>query len=265
MLQHWRTRSHGEHDDQDFIRAANLKMVVLTGAGVSAESGLGMFRDKSGESGGGLWARFDPMKLATPGAFARDPETVQAFYNARRHNLLDARPNAAHGALARLEAALAARGDLLTLVTQNIDDLHERAGSQRVLHMHGELLKARCIACKAISPWRQDLGADDRCPFCGHAGLLRPHVVWFGEVPLCLQLVEDALITADLFAAIGTSGSVYPAAGFVSLARENGVRTCELNLEPSDNGHLFDGQRYGAATAIVPVWVDDILAGRVGV
>ena len=216
---------------------------------------MGTFRDA-----GGLWANFDPMKLATPEAFARDPVTVQAFYNARRRNLLAADPNAAHIALASLEAGLAARGDDLVLVTQNIDDLHERAGSRRVLHMHGELRKARCAACEAVKPWDADLSATDTCPACGRAGCLRPHVVWFGEIPLYLDEIQAALVTANLFVAVGTSGSVYPAAGFVSEARRAGVRTCELNLEPSDNARMFDERHYGAATAIVPAWADRVLA-----
>lgn len=185
---------------------------------------------------------------------------MQAFYNARRRNLLKASLNAAHEALARLEAKLSERGHQFTLITQNIDDLHERAGSTTVLHMHGELLKARCLACTAISPWLDDLGPGNGCPACGQTNRLRPHVVWFGEVPLHLPAIEDALASVDMFVAIGTSGSVYPAAGFVMTARENGARTCELNLEPSDNRHLFHEQRYGAATAVVPAWVTETLA-----
>ena len=163
---------------------------ILTGAGISAESGLGTFRDTRGE---GIWARFDPMKLATPEAFARDPEAVLAFYDLRRRNLRDAKPNAAHFALARLEHALARRGETLTLVTQNIDDLHERAGSASVIHMHGELLKARCGRCEALRPWLDDLTISDVCPDCGRAGTMRPHVVWFGEMPLGMDLIDRAL------------------------------------------------------------------------
>lgn len=229
-----------------------MKVFALTGAGVSAESGLATFRDK-----GGIWERFDPMKLATPEAFARDPALVQSFYNARRRNLLAAAPNAAHAALVRLEAGLAARGGELILVTQNVDDLHERAGARRVMHMHGELLKARCLRCRAVIPWQDDLGAGESCPACG--GGLRPNVVWFGEMPMEMPVIESALATADLFVAIGTSGSVYPAAGFVQDARDAGLRTCELNLGPSDNAHAFDVRHYGRATEIVPAWVDDVL------
>src|SRR3954471_5693290 len=161
-----------------------MNIFVLTGAGVSAESGLGTFRDKAGT---GIWARFDPMRLATPEAFARDPAQVHAFYNMRRRNLLEAKPNPAHVALARLETGLAERGGRLFLCTQNIDDLHERAGSREVTHMHGELLKACCIACGAIMPWCEDLGVNTSCPACRRVGGLRPHVVWFGEMPLFMD------------------------------------------------------------------------------
>ena len=231
---------------------------VLTGAGISAESGLGTFRDKRGE---GIWAKFDPMKLATPEAFARDPETVLAFYDLRRRNLLNAKPNAAHFALARLEGALAEHGDSLTLVTQNIDDLHERASSASVIHMHGELLKARCGRCDTVRPWVDDLTLGDVCPNCGRAGALRPHVVWFGEMPLALDLIDRALRKADLFVAIGTSGAVYPAAGFVAEARAYGLRTCEINLEAADNADLFDEQRLGPASETVLAWVEEFVRG----
>jgi NAD-dependent deacetylase len=229
---------------------------VLTGAGISAESGLGTFRDKQGE---GIWAKFDPMKLATPEAFARNPSEVLAFYDLRRRNLLSAKPNAAHLALARLESGLVERGGRLTLVTQNIDDLHERAGSRRVIHMHGELLKARCGACEAIHLWRDDLTVTQACPACGRAGTMRPHVVWFGEMPLALDSIDRALRKADLFVAVGTSGAVYPAAGFVAEARGYGLATCELNLEAADNADLFDEQRLGLASETVPAWVEELV------
>ena len=231
-----------------------MNIFVLTGAGLSAESGLGTFRDKDG-----LWSRFDPMKLATPGAFARNPDEVHAFYNMRRKNLLSPQPNAAHRALARLEAGLAGRGSLF-LVTQNIDDLHERAGSERVIHMHGELLKARCTGCTTATPWFEDLSVNEPCPHCGQTGTLRPDVVWFGEVPLHMDAIDDKLAQVDLFVSIGTSGSVYPAAGFVEQAKELGIRTCEINLEPSDNARLFDETYYGPATQAVPAWVEKVLA-----
>ncbi|WP_349370231.1 NAD-dependent deacylase [Salinarimonas sp.] len=229
---------------------------VLTGAGISAESGLGTFRDA-----GGIWATFDPMTLATPEAFARDPETVQAFYNARRQNLVAAEPNPAHRALARLEAGLAARGGSLTLVTQNIDDLHERAGHREVLHMHGELLKARCASCEAVVEARADLSTADSCGTCGRTGGMRPHVVWFGEIPFHLDAIEERLMAADLFVAIGTSGAVYPAAGLVGAARQAGIATREINLEPSDNAYLFDEADYGRASEAVPRWVEAMLGG----
>ena len=233
-----------------------LNVFVLTGAGVSAESGLGTFRDKKGD---GIWAKFDPLKLATPEGFERDPPGVLAFYDLRRRNLISARPNPAHFALARLEAELTERGGNLTLVTQNIDDLHERAGSRCVWHMHGELLKARCQTCEGVAEWPDDLGLDDECPDCRQVGRLRPHVVWFGEMPLYMEEIYRALRRADLFVAIGTSGAVYPAAGFVAEARSLGIRTCEINLEAADNSELFDESRYGPASRTAPAWVDELL------
>jgi NAD-dependent deacetylase len=229
---------------------------VLTGAGISAESGLGTFRDRQGE---GIWAKFDPMKLATPEAFAHDPEAVLGFYDLRRRNLLNAKPNAAHFALAKLEGVLAKRSESLTVVTQNIDDLHERAGSRGVIHMHGELLKARCGGCHAVRPWLDELTVAHACPDCGRVGVLRPHVVWFGEMPLAMDLIDRALRNADLFVAIGTSGAVYPAAGFVAEARAYGMRTCEINLEAADNTDLFDEQRLGSASETVPKWVEELV------
>jgi NAD-dependent deacetylase len=231
-----------------------MRIFILTGAGISAESGLGTFRDK-----GGIWARFDPMKLATPQAFAATPDEVHAFYNMRRANLLAASPNEAHFALARLEKGLAAQGGELFLCTQNIDDLHERAGSRRVLHMHGELLKMRCTECGGVADRREDLGREHACAACGARGSLRPHIVWFGEIPMGLDLISEALEASDMFVAIGTSGSVYPAAGFVSEARHLGLRTCEINLEPSDNAGVFDERFYGTASETVPAFVSRVL------
>lgn len=236
-----------------------MRVFVLTGAGVSAESGLGTFRDKAGE---GIWSKFDPMELATPEAFAHHPARVLAFYDARRRNLVEAAPNAAHDALARLERGLAARGGRLTLVTQNIDDLHERAGSPHVIHMHGELLKARCIMCEAVHDWRCDLMLSDACPTCGVVATLRPDVVWFGEMPMHLDTIDHALRTADLFVAIGTSGAIYPAAGFVAEARASGAATYEINLDAADNAGLFDDASYGLASETVPAWVDEALRAR---
>lgn len=210
-----------------------MKIFVLTGAGVSAESGLGAFRDKDG-----MWTRYDLSEVATPEGFARNPALVRDFYNARRANLAGATPNAAHRALARLEAELEARGGELFLCTQNVDDLHEKGGSRRVIHMHGELSVTRCHHCQATRPDVEPLTAEAVCEACGHDGGARPHVVWFGEMPLYMDMIEDALAEADLFVSIGTSGSVYPAAGFVAEARSMGIATCEINLEPSANAYL---------------------------
>ncbi|WP_342107646.1 NAD-dependent deacylase [Methylobacterium sp. SI9] len=229
------------------------KIFMLTGAGVSAESGLGTFRDR-----GGIWARFDPMKLATPEAYAADPDTVLDFYDHRRRGVIAAEPNAAHGALAQAEARLAARGGRLFLCTQNVDDLHERAGSRAVTHMHGELLKARCCACGTVTPWRADLTRAEACPACGAEGRMRPDVVWFGEMPMHLDAIEAALAEADLFVAVGTSGAVYPAAGYVRQARALGIPTCEINLEPSDNADAFDAARYGPASEALPRYLADL-------
>ena len=234
-----------------------LNIFVLTGAGISAESGLGTFRDASG-----IWTRYDLSEVATPEGFARDPAKVRAFYNARRANLAKAAPNAAHRALARLEAELAARGGRLFLCTQNVDDLHEQGGCADVVHMHGELTVTRCHGCGATWQDRQALSAETACATCGAVGTARPHVVWFGETPLRMDEIEDALEDTDLFVAIGTSGSVYPAAGFVSQARRLGIRTCEINLEPSDNARVFDERRYGPATEVVPAWVEEVLGNR---
>jgi NAD-dependent deacetylase len=233
-----------------------MKIFVLTGAGVSAESGLGTFRDKDG-----VWTKYDLSEVATPEGFARDPAKVRAFYNARRENLACAAPNAAHYALARLEAELAARGGELYLCTQNVDDLHEKAGAKRVVHMHGELAVTRCHHCEATWPDAGPLTAEATCEACGREGGARPHVVWFGEMPLFMDAIEDALSEADLFVSIGTSGSVYPAAGFVSEARAMGVATCEINLEPSANAYVFDEKVYGPASETVPAWVERVIAG----
>jgi len=229
-----------------------MRIVVLTGAGISAESGVPTFRDA-----GGLWEGHRVEDVATPEAFDRDPETVLRFYDARRRALAGVQPNAAHRALARLEAT--AGIDLLT-VTQNVDDLHERAGSLSLIHMHGELRRARCTRCDARPIWDADLLHRPACPVCGRPAL-RPDVVWFGEMPYELDRIERALATCEVFAAIGTSGAVYPAAGYVALAAALGVRTVELNLAPTDALVGFDEVRVGAATAIVPAWVDDLLRG----
>jgi len=229
-------------------------IVILTGSGVSAESGVATFRDKDG-----LWSKYNYREVATPEGFAANPALVHEFYNERRRALADVTPNAAHVSLAELEQGLAARGGQVTLITQNIDDLHERAGSKMILHMHGELLKAECAYCGDVRACREDLSVELVCKTCARAGGMRPHVVWFGEMPRFLDEAADAIARADLFVSIGTSGSVYPAAGFVADARALGVPAMELNLEPSENAHLFSDARYGPACEIVPQWVGEIL------
>lgn len=228
-------------------------IVILTGAGISRESGLATFRDADG-----VWAKVRLEDVATPEAFARDPARVQAFYNARRAQLRESgvQPNAAHRALAELDARWP--GDLL-LVTQNVDDLHDRAGSHRLVHMHGELGKARCLRCGAVNLWQDDLSTATACPACGRAGGMRPHIVWFGEMPMEMERIGDALDGCGLFISIGTSGAVYPAAGFVA-EMQGRARTVELNLEPSEGTALFDETHHGPATQVVPRFVDALLA-----
>ncbi|MCC5964308.1 MAG: NAD-dependent deacylase [Rhodobacteraceae bacterium] len=226
------------------------RVVVLTGAGLSAESGLGTFRDKDG-----LWTRYDLNEVATPEGFARNPALVHEFYNARRANCLEARPNPAHEALARLQRAMP---DRVTLVTQNVDDLLERAGAVEVIHMHGELTRALCAACghRWDAPLVMEVAAP--CPGCARPAT-RPDIVWFGEMPYHMDRIEAALRDADLFVAIGTSGNVYPAAGFVQEAGFAGAETLELNLEPSATVSLFDAARFGPASVVVPDWVAEVL------
>ena len=233
-----------------------MNSVILTGAGISAESGIRTFRDA-----GGLWETHPVEQVATPEGFAADPALVHRFYNARRAQLPSVHPNAAHEALARLEG-----GANLTLVTQNVDDLHERGGSKDVVHMHGELLKMLCEACNHRWRWEGDADVGTACPNCAAAlpspdplAVPRPDIVWFGEMPYHMDRIERAIRDADLFASIGTSGEVYPAAGFVALAKASGARTVELNLEPSANAALFDEQRTGPAGTLVPQWVGELL------
>lgn len=227
------------------------RIVILTGAGVSAESGVETFRDKDG-----IWSRVNVEDVATPQGFARNPAMVQDFYNTRRRGLGGVEPNAAHVALAKLDRDF--DGELL-LVTQNIDDLHDRAGSTRLIHMHGELKKALCTACEMRCEWVDDIEAGSACPNCGAVGYLRPDVVWFGEMPYQMDAIERTLVSCDLFVSIGTSGNVYPAAGFVELARRSGAHTVELNLEPSEGFSLFDEAIHGKATEIVPGFVASLL------
>ena len=228
------------------------RIVILTGAGISAESGLGTFRDKDG-----LWTKYDLAEVATPEGFERNPDFVHEFYNARRKNLTGAAPNAAHHALAELERR---HGGSVLIVTQNVDDLHERAGARNLIHMHGELFRIRCEGCRAVAYWRDDLGRSTACPSCGCPGSLRPHVVWFGEMPLDMDRIYAELAECELFVSIGTSGNVYPAAGFVAeVAGKGHARTVELNLEPSDGHSLFHEAIYGPATDVVPAFVERVL------
>ena len=225
-------------------------IVILTGAGVSAESGIDTFRSE-----GGLWEQHRVEDVATPEAFARDPDLVLRFYDMRRAAIQTKQPNAAHDALARLDREWP--GELL-IVTQNVDDLHRRAGASRVLHMHGEHLLAWCSACDVRSPWTATLIDRPPCPACGQRAL-RPDVVWFGEMPYRMDEISAALRGCDLFVSIGTSGAVYPAAGFVRQARDLGARTLELNLEPSKGSGWFDESRFGPATEVVTAWVEEAL------
>jgi NAD-dependent deacetylase len=226
---------------------------VLTGAGISAESGVATFRGPDG-----LWEGHRVEDVATPEAFRRDPALVQNFYDARRAKLKTVEPNPAHLALARLDAAWPGE---LVIVTQNVDDLHERAGAKRVIHMHGELKSAWCLACDGRVRWEEDLGHGPACPECGVPGRLRPDIVWFGEMPYAMDRIDAALMKADLFVSIGTSGAVYPAAGYVQTARYLGARTLEMNLEPSQGSVFFDESRIGRAGELVPEWVEEVLRG----
>ncbi len=228
--------------------------MILTGAGVSAESGLSTFRGPDG-----LWEGHRVEDVATPEGFARDPALVHAFYDARRARLSAVTPNAAHEALARLDREWP--GELL-LVTQNVDDLHERAGSKRLVHMHGELAKGWCLRCDRRFGWTGPMGEGAACPSCGTSGLVRPDIVWFGEMPYRMEEIDAAIDRCDLFVSIGTSGAVYPAAGFVQTARYCGARTLEMNLEPSLGSFLFGESRIGRAGDLVPEWVEELLAGE---
>lgn len=234
------------------------RITILTGAGISAESGLPTFRCADG-----LWEGHRIEDVATPSAFRRDPELVHRFYNLRREKLLDGtvHPNAAHLALAKLEREWP--GDVV-LITQNVDDLHERAGSEALLHLHGELLKSRCEACGRVDECHVDLHGDSICQGCGRRGSLRPHIVWFGEMPFHMTEIGGLLARSDWFVAIGTSGQVYPAAGFVDLAAQARARTIEINLDASAVSSVFDEVRSGKASELVPQWVDEMLAEAMG-
>jgi NAD-dependent deacetylase len=229
------------------------KVVVLTGAGISAESGLKTFRDNDG-----LWEDHRVEDVATPEAFARDPALVYRFYNARREQLASGniQPNNAHLALAKLEEHFA---DDFMLVTQNVDDLHELAGNDRILHMHGDLMSARCCHSGKVVATKDSYDVDSRCSCCQPAHQLRPNIVWFGEMPLYMDEIYQAIWVADLFISIGTSGNVYPAAGFVQEARRSGTHTVELNLEPSLGQSEFIETHYGLASDVVPNYIESII------
>lgn len=228
-------------------------IVILTGAGISAESGIKTFR-----AADGLWENHRIEEVASPEGFAANPVLVQDFYNQRRRQLLsnEVKENLAHKALARLEREFA--GEFL-LVTQNIDDLHERAGSQNLIHMHGELLKKRCADSNTVTEVTGDIDVDEACQCCDRKGTLLPHIVWFGEMPMQMERIEMALANCDLFVSIGTSGNVYPAAGFVAAAQRAGASTRSLNLDPSNNESAFDNAEYGLATKLVPEFVERVL------
>ncbi|MFB9996586.1 NAD-dependent deacetylase [Providencia rustigianii] len=249
-----RIRNRSFYIDSRLPTMQKIKVVVLTGAGISAESGIQTFR-----SADGLWEEHRVEDVATPEGFARDPALVQRFYNERRKQLQqdNIQPNAAHYALAKLEQAL---GDNFLLITQNIDNLHERAGSQRVIHMHGELLKVRCNWSNQVLEWTGNLSVDERCHCCQFPQPLRPHIVWFGEMPFEMDRIYQALGDATIFISIGTSGHVYPAAGFVHEARLQGAHTVELNLEPSQVESEFEERHYGLASEVVVEYVDNLLA-----
>jgi NAD-dependent deacetylase len=227
-------------------------IVILTGAGLSAESGLSTFRDA-----GGVWAKYDYRKVATPQGFRNNPALVHEFYNMRRRDVQNALPNTAHIALAELERNHVGRVDI---VTQNVDNLHEVAGTRNLIHMHGELLKVFCSNCDHHCGWTDDLSVANDCPACRRSGGMRPDIVWFGEIPYQMERITELLQNADLFVSIGTSGNVYPAAGFVEVAKAAGAQTLELNLEPSEGVTLFDEAVHGPATRIVPQFVARMLA-----
>lgn len=225
-------------------------IVVLTGAGLSAESGIATFRDPDG-----IWAKYDWREVATPDGFAKDPIRVHKFYNMRRRAHAAVKPNAAHRALAKLEQ----QHPNVTIVTQNVDALHEAAGSRNLIHMHGEVLKALCQSCDARSVWTSDLSTATVCPSCKRDACMRPDVVWFGEMPYHMEMIAERLAQCDLFMSIGTSGNVYPAAGFAGIASEAGAHTVELNLEPSSGARVFAEAIYGRATEVVPAYVEKLV------
>ena len=234
-----------------------MRIVVLTGAGISAESGLKTFRD-----GGGLWESYAIEEVATPEAFHANPELVLNFYNERRKQLFDKgiKPNAAHFALAELQKQYPGQ---VTLITQNVDNLHERAGATKVIHMHGELLKMRCEQCGNVSLQEKDISLEDQCTKCLQRKCLRPHIVWFGETPLALADIQVSLHSCDVFLSIGTSGSVYPAALLVKMAKDlSNAYTVEINTNPTENGHFFDKHLQGSASELVPKFIEQLIQDK---
>lgn len=229
------------------------KVVVLTGAGISAESGLKTFRDNNG-----LWENHRVEDVATPEAFERDPDVVYRFYNQRRAQLQspDVKPNAGHYALAKLEEYLE---DNFLLITQNVDNLHERAGSKRVLHMHGELLSHRCLSSQIVKSTTENYDEKSHCDCCDKPSMIRPNIVWFGEMPMFMDEISEALANADIFISAGTSGNVYPAAGFVQQAGLYGAHCVELNLEPSQGFSAFSESHYGPATQVIPNFIESLI------
>jgi len=235
---------------QDIPFDSTTHLTVLTGAGISAESGVSTFREKDG-----LWSKYNLYEVATPEAFAADPRKVWEFYNMRRAQLPTVEPNAAHEALARIEAAMPPKQ--FALITQNVDDLHRRAGSKNVIQMHGELAKVRCTRCEKITETLGDLGP---LPHCDCGGMLRPHIVWFGEVPMFMDKIDDAVRACTLFLVVGTSGVVYPAAGLLAQAKASGARTVGVNLEAPDNVAYLDHFFWGKAGEILPKLVETWLS-----
>jgi len=228
------------------------QIFILTGAGISAESGLKTFRDADG-----LWEGHRVEDVATPEAFKADPILVQQFYNIRRAQLATVEPNTAHTALTQLQIS---KKYELTLVTQNVDDLHERAGCHNVIHMHGQLLKKRCCSCLQVSPCHEDLSIHSVCPHCGVRGQMRPHIVWFGEMPLFMDEIEQKLSRADIFISIGTSGCVYPAAGFAQIAKSHGAKTIEINITDTEQSPLFDQHITGKASECLPKFIASLIS-----
>ncbi|GJL99525.1 MAG: NAD-dependent protein deacylase [Methyloligella sp.] len=228
------------------------KILILTGAGLSAESGLGTFREENG-----IWSKYNFEEVATPEGYAADPKRCLDFYNMRRDLHHKATPNTAHKALARLEAEYPGE---VVIVTQNIDSLHEAAGSHRIIHMHGQIDRVKCNDCGTTYDYPYGtIEVNSICPSCNVQGQQRPDVVWFGEMPYDLDEIQKEIDSCFLFISIGTSGSVYPAAGFVNMARKAGAHTVELNLEPSDGAVQFHEAHQGKATEIVPRYVDKLM------